>query len=76
MNTELFSSLLKFAASDLRTARKQGDTLIGQTQRGTLSLSYVAGVYTLATVGLHPVTLASGKPSAVKPVLADLYDVA
>ena len=76
MNTELFSSLLKLAASDLRTARKQGDTLIGQTQRGTLSLSYVAGVYTLATVGLNPVTLASGKPAAVMVVLADLYDVA
>ncbi len=74
MNTTMMMiALEKFAASDLRAAKKYGEILIGGTKRGSLTLRYVAGTYTLLTWGLVPEIVASGKPATVRPVLATLY---
>lgn len=72
MNSDVAAQLENFAASDLRVAKREGHMLIGQTKRGTLTLTHSGGVYTLAaTDGV----IASGKPAAVRPVLAGLYTV-
>jgi hypothetical protein len=76
MNAMMTSSLLRFAAQDLRAAKAHGYLLIGQTNRGTLSLSYTSGTYTLSTTGTDATVLAEGKPAAVRPVLARLYTIA
>jgi hypothetical protein len=78
MNSAITAQLGKFAASDLRIARRDGMMSICQTKRGTLTVTHEAGVYTvsaLAPGGLSAVVLAIGKPAAVRPVLASLYDV-
>lgn len=72
---ELAAALDKYAASDLRAAKREGYMLIGQTKVGTVSLTCVDGVYTLTTQGIDAKVLASGKPAAVRPVLAALYQV-
>jgi hypothetical protein len=71
--TALDADLARFAASDLRLARKQGDALIGQTRLGTLSLRYDAGHYSLTTTGIAPTVIAEGKAATVKAALADCY---
>jgi hypothetical protein len=73
MNHTYAVALDKFAASDLRAARREGYTLIGQTKRGTVSLTHEDGIYTLRTFGVDAVDLAKGKPAVVRPVLASLY---
>ena len=73
--SDLTAALDKFAASDLRAARKNGDIMVTGTKRGTLSLSFDGAAYTLATVGMESATLATGKPADVRPVLASLYTV-
>lgn len=72
---ELTAALTKFAKSDLRTARKEGYILIGQTKRGTLALRHSAGIYTLSTQGIDAAVIAQGKPTVVAPVLAGCYSV-
>lgn len=73
----LQASFEHFATSDLRTARKEGNLLIGGTQRGTLGLSYsrATKTYTLATQGLDSSIVAEGKAGTVKKALAGLYTV-
>lgn len=78
MNTTVAVQLDRFAAADLRAARKEGYMLIGQTKRGTLALTHDDGIYTLSTAGLRAdgpavEVLAKGKPAVVRPVLAALY---
>ena len=73
--TDLAAALDKFAAADLRAAKREGYMMVGQTKLGTVSLSHEGGVYTLTTQGLDAKVLASGKPAAVRPVLAALYSV-
>jgi hypothetical protein len=68
-------ALTKFAKSDLNQARKRGEILVAQTKRGTVSLRYADGTYTLTTQGTAPEVLASGKAATVVPVLVSLYDV-
>jgi len=70
-DTELTAALAKFAAADLRAAKREGYTLVGGTKAGTLSLTHVAGVYTLTDTASK--VLAQGKPAVVRPVLAILY---
>lgn len=71
--TALDADLARFAASDLRLARKQGDTCICQTRLGTLWLRYDAGHYSLTTTGIAPTVIAEGKAATVKAALADCY---
>lgn len=71
----LAEQLAAFAAADLRQARTLGYLLVGQTKRGTVAIRHAAGVYILTTQGLASEVLAQGKPAAVRPVLAALYDV-
>lgn len=54
MNATVAAQLDKFAAADLRAARREGYMLIGQTKRGTLTLTHEAGVYTLSPPGQIP----------------------
>jgi hypothetical protein len=75
MTNDIAKALEKFTACDLRNAKRHGSTLIGQTKRGTLALTHDAGTYVLTTTGLDAVVLASGKPAAVRPVLASLYEI-
>ncbi len=72
---ELTAALTKIAKSDLRTARKEGYMLIGQTKRGTLALRHSDGIYTLSTQGSDSAVIAQGKPAVVVPVLASCYSV-
>lgn len=72
---ELTAALTKIAKSDLRTARKEGYMLIGQTKRGTLALRHSDGIYTLSTQGIDAAVIAHGKPAVVAPVLADCYSM-
>lgn len=71
--SELATALDKFAASDLRAAKKFGTVIIGRTLRGTLTLTRQdSGAYRLASVeGI----IAEGKPAVVRPALAACYDV-
>lgn len=39
-NQEIVKALEKFAASDMRKARKEGSIMIAQTKRGTVELTY------------------------------------
>lgn len=68
------------AVADLRTARHCGEMMIGQTQKGTVRLSYNQGdrTYTLDqmpthTQNPHAVRLAQGHKSTVQPILMGLY---
>ena len=72
---DLEQALKSFANSDLRKARAEGEIAIAQTKLGALALSHVDGVYTLVKCGMHPETLAVGKPAVVRPVLMNAYDV-
>ena len=72
---DLNADLLRFAASDLRAARREGSIMITQTRRGLLSLSYDAGRYVLSTTGLDAEVIAEGKAGAVKAAIAGCYDV-
>ena len=72
---ELTAVLIKIAKSDLRIARKEGENLICQTKRGTLSLRHSDGIYTLTTQGINAQVIAQGKPAIVAPVLASCYSV-
>jgi hypothetical protein len=72
---ELTAALIKIAKSDLRTARKEGYMLIGQTKRGALALRHSDGIYTLSTQGIGAAVIAQGKPAIVAPVLASCYSV-
>ena len=74
--THITAARQRFAASDMRYARKDGEVAITQTTRGTVFLRYNDGTYTLDTAGLNPETLATGKAAAVKPTLMTLYTVA
>jgi hypothetical protein len=69
----ILSQLDKIAAADLRTALKDKYSVIGNTKRGTLTLSYSEGTYTLSTFGHNPVRIAQGTPAVVRPILASLY---
>ena len=82
----LHAAKLRYAGSDLRAAKREGYILIGQTKRGTLSLTHADGIYTLTETRLSGVAvaamphakagvLARGKASVVRPILADLYTV-
>lgn len=73
--TEIAAALDRYAASDLRLARREGDISVCETKQGTLSLTYENGVYRLSTTGLDSKVLAEGKPAVVRPVLASLYTV-
>jgi hypothetical protein len=73
--TELHFATKKFASQDMRNARRQGEILIGQTTRGTVSLRHADGIYTVTTQGMNATVLAQGKRSAVWSVLAGLYSV-
>lgn len=77
MDADLTKALTRFADTDMRWARKQGDVLITGTKRGTLCLAYDADAktYTLTTTGLDAEKLAEGKPKDIRPVLTGLYDV-
>lgn len=72
---ELAAALDKYAAADLRAAKREGYMLVGGTKAGTVSVTHEAGVYTVTTQGVDAKVLASGKPAAVRPVLAALYVV-
>ncbi len=76
MNADLAASLASFAASDLRAAKRDGEILITGTQRGLLALRHEGGVYELSTTGFDAKALATGKPAAVRLVLASLYTIA
>ncbi len=73
--------LMRGAAKDLATARREGYMLIGQTSRGTVSVTCDGGRgrtarYTLRAVGIDGCVLASGLADVVQPALAALYQVA
>jgi hypothetical protein len=81
---ELAAALDKYAAADLRAAKREGYILVCQTKVGTVTVTHEAGVYTLTgdavvTNGgaavLPGKVFASGKPAVVRPVLASLYAV-
>jgi|TARA_A100001391_G_scaffold122821_1_gene83730 hypothetical protein len=75
-NATQHEQLLKFAASDLRTARKQGDVLVGGTIIGRISVAYDAETKTYHIVNDVLETVASGKAKVIKEALAKLYRVA
>jgi hypothetical protein len=64
----------KAASQDLTLAREEGKILIAQTKRGTLSLTYADGQYTLFVCG-EETPIATGSRAAVRKALAPLYDV-
>jgi hypothetical protein len=70
------SQLDKMAEADLRTALKDKNSVIGYTKKGTLTLSYFEGTYTLSTFGHNPALIVQGPPAVVRPVLAALYNCA
>ena len=70
----------QLAERHLRSARQHGKLLIGQTQKGTVRLSYNQRdrTYTLdalpsSTQQPQAVRLTQGQKSTVQPVLTDLY---
>jgi hypothetical protein len=75
MNATLVDQLKRFADSDLRAARKQGEILVTQTKRGTVALRHEGGVYTLTTQGPNATVLASGKAAVARECLVSLYTV-
>ena len=72
------AQLEKFAKSDLRAARREGEIMIGGTTRGRLTLSFSEGVYLLSCFDFSRMAsevLAEGKPATVVPDLSALYSV-
>ena len=72
----------KLAYFHLRTARQHGETMIGQTRKGTVRLSYYQGdrSYTLDQLPTHTqnpyaIRLSQGRKAVVQPVLMQLYKV-
>jgi hypothetical protein len=77
-NLEIRQALYKFSRSDLRLAQRQGDTIVTDTKRGNLCVSYDATTkrFAIATVGINSEVLCKNltKAEAV-PALADYYQV-
>lgn len=71
-------NLIKFAKSDMKIARKEGDMMIAGTKRGTVIVSYDSATkrYAVATCGIDTVNLITdGKAAATALVIAGLYVV-
>lgn len=71
---DLMDALLRFAAADMRLARREGSILIGGTVHGNVGLAYdrEARAYTL-TAG--STVIASGRAGIVRLALARAYKI-
>lgn len=67
----------KAANQDMNLVRKEGEIAIAQTREGTVWFGYDHGVYTITKPDGRGgvITLATGAPKVVRPVLESLYDV-
>ena len=79
-NNELTEALNRFAASDLRAAKKDGLIYITESKRGCLELEFdaLSKIYSLAVSASYKQSheiLAQGTASTVRQALANLYDV-
>lgn len=61
---------LRYAASDLRMAKKKGHHIVYPTMEGAVDVRCMNGVYSLTARGR---TLAEGRRSLVQEELAKLY---
>ena len=73
--TPLQVQLDKYAASDLRLARREGEIAVGGTKVGTVFVRFEEGKYSVTTAGLQIKVLVEGAPKVVRPFLASLYVV-
>ena len=64
--------LERFANSDMRMARKEGEIIIARTKKSNVDLSYVDSVYKLVQ---HGIVLYEGKASGCRETIVNLYDV-
>lgn len=77
-NLEIREALYKFAKSDMRTARKEGEIFITDTKRGLVALSYDrdAKTYRVDTQGMDSECLIkNAKAGEAVYAIADLYCV-
>ena len=77
---ELTEALNRFAASDLRAAKKDGLIYITESKRGCLVLEFdaLSKIYSLAVSASYKQSheiLAQGTASTVRQALVNLYDV-
>jgi hypothetical protein len=65
------------ANQDMNLVRKEGEIAIAQTIEGTVWFQYDHGVYTITKPDGRGgvITLATGSPKVVRPILESLYDV-
>ena len=67
----------KAANQDMNLVRREGEIAIADTREGTVWFQYERGIYTITKQDGRGgvITLASGSPKQVRPVLESLYDV-
>ena len=71
---ETMKQLERFANTDMRMVRKEGEIIIARTKKGNIDLSCAAGVYKLVQ-HITGLVLYEGKAKGCREVIVNLYDV-